>query len=222
MISKDFAFHRNLKLSKDLMNKFEAFNIKSIPHTLNHEDDMLANVASSLCPSDDFSHENFSVELIYRPSVPDNITNWRVFEDDEQIINFLHSEDTFKGSVIDDEQHETLLQASTSKEKPEHSNIIPKNIVRLEKLFDLQEKFRRPTNTKTRSSTLLYEAMNLGTEQNPKNFNLGKNCTQAKRVAFVKLFTGFKDVFTWTYEDLNAYDMKIIQHFIPLKEDTKP
>ena len=93
------------------MNKFEDFNIKSIPHTSNHESDMLANAASNLFPSDDFCHDKFSVELIYRPSIPDNITNWRVFEDDEQIINFLHSEDTFKGSVIDDEQHEALLQA---------------------------------------------------------------------------------------------------------------
>ena len=31
----------------DLMNKFEAFNIKSIPCTLNHEVDMLANAASN-------------------------------------------------------------------------------------------------------------------------------------------------------------------------------
>ena len=133
---------------------------------------MLANVASNLFPSDDFSHDKFSVELIYRPSIPDNITNWRVFEDDEQIINFLHSEDTFKGSAIDDKQHEALLQALALEEKPKHSNIIPKNIVRLEKLFDLQEKFRRPTNTKTRSSTLLYEVVNLSTEQDPNNNNL--------------------------------------------------
>ena len=203
------------------MNKFEA-NIKSIPRTLNHEADMLANAASNLCPSDDFSHKKFSVELIYRSSVPDNITNWRVFEDDEQIINFLHSEDTFKGSVIDDEQHEALLQASASEEKPEHSNIIPKNIVRLEKLFDLQEKFKRPTNTKTRSSTLLYEAINLGTEQDPKNINLGKNCTPAEKATFMKLFREYKDIFAWTYEDLKTYDMKIIQHVIPLKENVKP
>ena len=96
------------------MNKFESFNIKSIPRTLNSEADMLANATSNLFPSDDFSHDKFSVELIYRSLIPDNITNWRVFEDDEQIINFLHSKDTFKGSVIDDEQHEALLQASAS------------------------------------------------------------------------------------------------------------
>ena len=98
---------------------------------------MLANASSNLCPSDDFSHDKFSVELIYRPSISDNITNWRVFEDDEQIINFLHSKDTFKGLVIDDEQHESLLKASNLEEKPEHSNGMPKNIIRLEKLFKL-------------------------------------------------------------------------------------
>ena len=68
--------------------------------------------------------------------------NWRVFEDDEQIINFLHLEDTFNGSIIDDEQHEALLATSTLEEKPEHSNGMPKNITRLEKLFDLQDKFK--------------------------------------------------------------------------------
>ena len=90
-----------------------------------------------------------------------------MFEDDEQIINFLHSENTFKGSVKNDEMHEALLQASTSKEKPEHSNGMPKNIVRLEKLFDLQDKVRSPTNTKTSSSSLRYEAVNLSTKHNP-------------------------------------------------------
>jgi hypothetical protein len=92
----------------------------------------------------------------------------------------------------------------------------------LEKLFDLQEKFRRPTNTKTRISTLLYEVVNLGTEQDPKNINLGKNYIDAERATFMKLFRDFKDVFTWTYEDLKTYDMKIIQHVIPLKENDKP
>lgn len=110
----------------ELINKFEAFNIKSIPCSMNSEGDMLANVASNLCPSVDFSHDKFSVELIYRSSIPDNIMNWRVFEDDEQIINFLHSEDTLKGSVIYNEQHEALLQDSTSEENPEHSNGLPK------------------------------------------------------------------------------------------------
>ena len=98
---------------------------------------------------------------------------------------------------------------------------MPKNIIKLEKLFDLQDKFKRPTKTKTNSSSLLYEAMNLGTKQNPQNINLGKNCKHVERSVFMKLFKEFKDVFTWTYEDLKTYDTKIIQHVIPLKEYAK-
>ena len=50
---------------------------------MNPEADMLANATSNLCQSEYFSHDNFFVELIYRSSILDNITNWRVFEDDE-------------------------------------------------------------------------------------------------------------------------------------------
>ena len=42
---------------------------------MNYEEDMLANAASNLCPSDDLSNNFFSVKLIYRPSIPNNITN---------------------------------------------------------------------------------------------------------------------------------------------------
>ena len=88
-------------------------------------------------------------------------------------------------------------------------------------MFDLQDKFIRPRNTKTNISSLIYEVVNLSIEQSLKNINLGKNCTQGERATFIKLFREFKDVFTWTYEDLKTYDMKIIQHNIPLKEDAK-
>jgi hypothetical protein len=32
----------------------------------------------------------------------------------------------------------------------------------------------------------------------------------------------FSDVFDWTYEDIRTYDASIIEHKIPLKEETKP
>ena len=37
----------------------------------------------------------------------------------------------------------------------------------------------------------------------------------------MKLFKELKDIFTWTYGDLKTYDMKIIHHIIPLKEDVR-
>ena len=99
---------------------------------------------------------------------------------------------------------------------------MPKNIIKMEKLFDLQGKFKRPTNTKTSSSSLRYETVNLGIEQTPQTINLGTNCAHTERTTFIKLFKEYKDLFTWTYEYLSTYDTKIIQHIIPLKEDTNP
>ena len=91
------------------MIKFEAFNIKSISHSENYKANMLTNAASNLSPNDDFTHDNFFVAFIYKPSIPYNITSWRIFDNDQQIIDFLHFEDTFRRLVIHDEQHEALL-----------------------------------------------------------------------------------------------------------------
>ena len=32
----------------------------------------------------------------------------------------------------------------------------------------------------------------------------------------------FVNIFAWSYEDLKTYDTSIIQHKIPLKQDTRP
>jgi len=68
--------------------------------------DILANETSRFVPPDDV----FLVEMMFRPSVLDNVMSWRVFEDNSQIINFLTSSDTFQDSVIDDEVHQQDLQ----------------------------------------------------------------------------------------------------------------
>ena len=38
----------------------------------------------------------------------------------------------------------------------------------------------------------------------------------------LQIFKEYKDVFAWMYEDIKTYNMKIIKHIIPLKEDSKP
>jgi hypothetical protein len=91
------------------MHKFSAFNINSIPRLSNSEVDLLANVASKLLSAEGLSPNSFSIELLFRSLVPDNITNWRVFDDDQQIINFLHMEDTFQDVVIDEGTHDENL-----------------------------------------------------------------------------------------------------------------
>ena len=66
----------------NLISAFDAFNIEFIPHFQNQEADLLANVASRLIPSEKFSPNAFSIELLFRPSILDKITKWCVFNDD--------------------------------------------------------------------------------------------------------------------------------------------
>ena len=92
----------------------------------------------------------------------------------------------------------------------------------MEHVYDLHNEFKKPTNRKMRSSSLMYEFVNLGTEKDPKNVNLGLGCSPQEKVAFVKLFKEYKDVFAWTYGDLKTFDTNAMQHVIPLEKDVKP
>jgi ribonuclease HI len=157
-----------------LMQKFSAFNINSIPRLSNLEADILANVASKLLLAEGLSPNAFSIELLFRSSIPDNITNWRVFDDDQQIINFLHMEDTFQGAVIDEGTHDENLRnfmvisdPRSSESMSDMVKSIPRSVVRLERFYDLHDKFRGSVNCKTNSSSLTYETVNLGTKENP-------------------------------------------------------
>lgn len=87
---------------------------------------MLTNVASNLSPSVGFTHDIFSMELIFRSSVLDSI----MYHDNKHMICLLNSKKNLKGSVIDDEQHEVVLQDSILEEKPKLRDPFPMNIVR--------------------------------------------------------------------------------------------
>src|SRR5699024_3383888 len=133
------------------------------------------------------------VELIFRPAMPNNISNWQVFKDDEQIIEFFHCEKTFKNVVIDEKEHDELMNEREDEEKYQ-SNIIHKSVVKMEHLYDLHDKFKNPTNCKTYSSFMKYELVNLGTKEDPKTVTLGLGFSPQEKDAFVKLFKEYKDV----------------------------
>ena len=71
-------------------------------------------------------------------------------------------------------------------------------------------------------SSLNFKIVNLGNEEKPQLINLGINCSLEEEKYFVKLCREFKDVFSWTYEDLKNFDTEIIQHNIPMKHSAKP
>ena len=86
----------------DFLINFHTFNIVSIPRLKNAAVDLLATLAARLVPS----NNSCSIELLFRPSIPYMITNLWVFDDDQQILECLMNDDTFKGSIIDDEEHQ--------------------------------------------------------------------------------------------------------------------
>ena len=63
----------------NLIMHFNDFNINAVPRLQNTTTDLLATSASRLVPT----NNKCSIELIFRPSLPHNVTNLRVFDDDE-------------------------------------------------------------------------------------------------------------------------------------------
>ena len=84
------------------IDKFSALNISSIPREKNAAADLLATSATRLVPT----NNRCSIELLFRPSVPSNITNMRMFDNVQQILECLTNNDTFKGAIISDEEHQ--------------------------------------------------------------------------------------------------------------------
>ena len=108
----------------DLLTNFDAFNISSIPRLKNAVANLLATSVARLVPT----NNRCSIEFLLRPSIPDNITNLSVFDDDQKFLECLTNDQTFKGAIIDDEEHQENLQ---------NGNFIPKGVRTLEKMFDL-------------------------------------------------------------------------------------
>ena len=88
----------------------------------------------------------------YRPSLPDNVKYWKVFEYDDEINRFLQVIDEFSEMHIDLEK-KTIEEWNQSKLKDEigqdnivqiPSNHTPKGLVPLEKLFDHNDVPYRP------------------------------------------------------------------------------
>ena len=195
---------------------FTTFNISPIPRLQNASVDLLAIVASKLIPPEDYNPDRFSFELIFRPSIPDNITNCWVFNNNPDIISFLTSEGSYDDQIADEDQHDKQLNQETI------INAIPKFVVNLEYLYDLKDKFKWPTNSKLQSSNLRFELINLGTDLKPQNINLGLELELDEKLAFIGYLKRYKDVFAWNYEDLKTYDTSIIKHTIPMIFDEKP
>jgi ribonuclease HI len=208
-----------------LDNFFLDFNISFIPREENASVDFLAVTASFLeVPM--LPTIRSDVEIKYRPSVPDNVKHWKVFEDDQEIEKFLQSIDDFSALHIDEDPD--------IKGEPDHhpggflnkivdhhiiqlpSNHILKGLIPLERLFDGNDvavKGRVPVDEADTTEC------NIGTPEETKSVKLSRSLTEEQRAEYTEWLKEFVDVFTWTYEDLKTYDTSVIEHKIPLKEE---
>ena len=86
----------------------------------------------------------YDLELKYRPSIPDNVKHWKVFEDDIEIKRFLETVDKFSTLHIDQDPDSKInphADAFLNKIANHHivqlpSNHIPKGLVPLKRLVD--------------------------------------------------------------------------------------
>jgi ribonuclease HI len=199
----------------DTIEMFDAMDIISVPRDQNSLADSLAVAASTLQPSEDLIKGEGKLEIIFRPSVPDNVDHWQVFRDDKQILRFIHNVQEFSDFNVSYKEE--------GKDYPEEDDSVrnpsPRGITALEKIFDMHDMHKKKKEAIKPSS---YIEINIGTEEVPRLIKIGKGTSEKGRKQLISLVNEYRDVFAFTYDELKAYKDDVFQHTIPLKEDTKP
>jgi hypothetical protein len=195
------------------MEFFGALDLISIPREHNSLADKLAISASTFQPSEELLIGQGKMEVISRPSIPDNMDHWQVFNGDKQILIFMNNLQEFSGFKVGykEEGHEY-------KEEEKHfENPTPKGLIKLEQIFDMHDRHKNKERIKPGD----YIEVNIGTTEDPKIIK-GTLEELKKKKIIINLVHEYRDVFAFTYDELKSYREDVIQHTIPLKEDTKP
>jgi ribonuclease HI len=201
-------------MAQSISKSFRIVSLEAIPREENHMADALAVSASTLQPCEGPIHDSCKMEVLFRPSVPDNLEYWQVFEDDDQIITFLENSKEFTDSQINFLADSMNLEVINLQ-----NNTLPKGCIPLETLFDRNDVFKGRRPNKQAEEALKF---NIGTEMDPRMVKIGKGTTEKERMEILALIREFRDTFAWNYDDLKAYRGDVIQHAIPLVEGVKP
>jgi ribonuclease HI len=208
----------------DLIDSFFlAFNISFIQREENDPADFQA-FSTSLFEAPALPADRSEVKIRYRPSVPDNVKHWKVFEDDQEIEKFLQLVDDFSALHIDEDPDtegdnhpgEFMNEIANHHIIQLSSNHIPKCMIPLEILFDGNDV---AVKGRVIGDDVDTTECNVGTSEEPKIVKLLKSLTEEQRIGYTDLLREFVDMFAWTYEDLKTYDTSFIEHKIPLKEE---
>lgn len=183
-ISKNTRLKQYRNVVWDMIESFDTFGIMWKDRTNNKMADLLVNVAIK---PDDISFVGVStIEVQHRPSVPDNVHSWQVFEDDKDILNFLLNKDKYHGQELDCsawvetvDGNENIFGQDVLQLK---TNKVPQGSVVLENVFDNQD---RIGSSMKNSKPQELEEINLGTSGSPKKVYIGKTLTPEIRKSLI-------------------------------------
>jgi len=98
-------------------------------------------------------------------------------------------------------------------------NLIPRGLVPLEKLFDLDDVAKDPQLFPSYEDV---EEVNIGTKTHPKIIKFSRTLSPEASQRYISLMKEYANVFSWSYGDLKMYDTSIIHHTIPIKKEKIP
>lgn len=84
------------QIVQDLLEEFQAFNIQSVPRNKNKHADRISTIGTHYdIPEQVADDKEKQIRIFLRPIFLDNCTNWKVFDSNVQIVNFLQNEAKF-------------------------------------------------------------------------------------------------------------------------------
>jgi hypothetical protein len=130
----------------------------------------------------------------YRPAIPDNVKNWKVFEYYQELNRFLETIDEFYALHIDQYSDDDknlhvdkfLSKIADHKIVQLPSNHIPKGLVPLEILFNNNDVAVKVSGSKENADLI---ECNLGIEEEPKYVKLSSSLSGNQRDEYIKLLT---------------------------------
>ena len=75
----------------DTIEPFDVIEIGVVPIYHNPIFDALSIPTTTLQPCEDMLRGQWKIKVIFRPSIPDNLEHWQVFNDDAQMLRFSHN-----------------------------------------------------------------------------------------------------------------------------------
>jgi hypothetical protein len=125
------------------------------------------------------------------------LEHWQFFDNENQILRFLKNE----GGFI--EAQKNLLVEKVNIDIIDFPDgPLPKGVVPLEIIFYRNDMYKGKSSRKNDEEVIEF---NIGTKKSPKMVKFGKGITLDEREKLITIISEFKDVFTWSYEGLKAY-----------------